>query len=140
MWDTAPRVAHRRLSTAVSEFSGAVEEGWERVKQTVYKGTGRILTSSNHGKKVNKAGMLTNIAGKWDDDFVFLYPVLQPLDEDGEIKEWSEGRGGFIVRIYLENLFNKLMDECLGEVVVPLSSLISDEKGGGEQRTPTGGG
>jgi len=137
VWDTAPKVAHRRLSTAASEFSGAVEEGWEKVKQTVYKGTGKILTSSTHGKKVNKAGMLTNIAGKWDKDYVFLYPVLQPLDEDGELKGWGESRGGLVVRIYLENVFNKLMDDCLGEVVVPLKSLISNGSGG-EQREVSG--
>ena len=95
-WDAAPRVAHRRLSTAVSEFGGKVEEGWETIKRTVYK-TGHILGSSAHSSKKNKGGMLSNIAGKWDDDFVFLYPILQPL-EDGELKGWREGRGALVIR------------------------------------------
>ena len=62
---------------------GAVEEGWERVKQTVYKGTGRILTSSNHGKKVNKAagivrmptaGSESGVLSKNDPKFVVSQP------------------------------------------------------------------
>ena len=55
------------------------------------------------------------------------------MDASGEVKKWKSSEGALVVRVYFENVFNSLMDDCLGEAVIPLSALISNEREGGEQ-------
>ena len=78
--------------------------------------------------------MLSNVSGRWGDDYVFLYPLLQPVEGD-ELKPWRSSDGAIVVRVYLENVFNSLMDDCLGEAVIPLKELFSNEREGGGKRS-----
>ena len=54
VWNSAPKVAHRRLSNVVSELGGVVGVGWERVKKGVYKGTDKLMSHQGSSKKSSK--------------------------------------------------------------------------------------
>ncbi|GMI17155.1 hypothetical protein TrLO_g15726, partial [Triparma laevis f. longispina] len=138
VWNERPRVAHRRLSNVVSELGGVVGGGWKRMKNVVSKGTDKLMSHQGSAKKAQRGGgMLSNVSGRWGDDYVFLYPLLQPVEGD-ELKPWRSSDGAIVVRVYFENVFNSLMDDCLGEAAIPLKELFSNEREGGEQMELSG--
>ena len=148
VWDEEGRVHNRKLSSMGSEWkgrgskgtgegSGKGGSGWGL--DAIRKGADHLITSSVGGTvtKNTRSGTFTNVTARWGADHVFLYPLLQPVDEGtGELRDWRESEGAIVIRVYLENVFNSLMDDCLGEAVIPLKTLVAatGEEGKGEER------
>uniref|UniRef100_A0A7S2KQJ6 Uncharacterized protein n=2 Tax=Leptocylindrus danicus TaxID=163516 RepID=A0A7S2KQJ6_9STRA len=93
-----------------------------------------LLSGANLlSQETSASGVATRLGNIWNENS-FVYPVLQPIKKckssrDGSnalsLSPWKSSRGAIVIQV--QNVLNALFDDCIGEVVIPLSSLVNDE-------------
>ncbi|GMI12850.1 hypothetical protein TrVE_jg13537 [Triparma verrucosa] len=127
VWNSRPRISHRRLHSVMTDLSSAIGSNLSLLKKTV-SSSAPTPSKSTHRPRP----LLSSSTSKWGSDYVFTYPLLQPSTST-HLLPWSTHRGSILIRVYFSNVFNSLMDDCLGQVIIPVKDLVSNEREGGEQ-------
>jgi hypothetical protein len=107
----------------------AIKKGADKfISDNVVNNVVNVVSGNNSNKMKTRSGIFTNVSTKYDNVNMFVYPVLQPYDYYNNVLEtWKDCVGGIVVRVYLENVFNSYMDECVGEFFVNVKDLVDEE-------------
>ena len=92
-----------------------------------------LLSGANLLPYENSKNSETWLSDIWNENS-FVYPILQPIKKlkskrDGSnalsLSSWKSSPGAIVIQVH--NVLNALFDDCVGEVVIPLSGLVNDE-------------
>jgi hypothetical protein len=130
------------IGETAPHWPASSDPDWSRSSEL---GTGRGRAGADPKTLTGGDVLLQNVPEVWQDPsnpggvghMALIYPILQPLaspssaaakERGGELIPWVEAPGFLKFEVLLANPFNSMMDSYLGEVRVPLSSLVSQER------------